>query len=99
HHPSCADGPRYVRDKTRPIVITVAAPTPSCSRTPTAASRWRHTPPDRAQRDPGRRRSNCVYTPKVADDKTPGGADDRPRPADSLGTMQMTSAALGAPPA
>jgi hypothetical protein len=41
HHPSCADGARYVRDKTRPIQITVAAPTPSCSRTPTAPSRWR----------------------------------------------------------
>jgi hypothetical protein len=37
HHPSCADGPWYVRDKTRPIEITVAAPEPICSRSPTAS--------------------------------------------------------------
>src|SRR3954469_11684221 len=36
HHPSCANGPWYVRDKTRPIEITVAAPEPICSRSPTA---------------------------------------------------------------
>ena len=34
---SCADGARYVRDKTRPIQITVAAPEPICSRSPTAS--------------------------------------------------------------
>jgi hypothetical protein len=50
HHPSCANGARYVRDKTRPIVITVAAPTPSCSRTPTAPSRWRCTAVARLRR-------------------------------------------------
>ena len=32
----CADGVRYVRDKTRPIQITVAAPDPIRSRSPTA---------------------------------------------------------------
>ena len=34
---SCADGARYVRGKTRPIQITVAAPEPICSRSPTAS--------------------------------------------------------------
>jgi hypothetical protein len=29
HHPSCANPARYVRDKIRPIAITVAAPNPS----------------------------------------------------------------------